>query len=90
MESNNEFMSVSLLEAAAEYLLEWNASVLPRGEHPGDEVGSDPQNRKQERSQDQQADQPHVQPRQLGKTSGDAAQDPVGSTTEADIANSIK
>ena len=38
----------SLFEAAAQCLFDGNASVLPRGEHPGDEIGAEAQDRKQE------------------------------------------
>ena len=38
----------SPLEAAAECLFKGNASVLPRGEDPSNQIGSDSEDRKQE------------------------------------------
>lgn len=77
-------------KAATERLLNWNTSVLPWGEDPGDEIGADPQDRKQERDEDQQAHQPHVHPGRLGETSGNTAENPVGTATETNFANGIK
>src|SRR5699024_571719 len=77
-------------ETAAEDLLERNRTVLPRGEDPRDEVGPDAEDRQQERGEDEQSHEPDVEAGHLGESSGDTAEDAVGTATEADSADGVE